>query len=262
MLIVHVPDSIQTSLMLGLDVEKWMSNELVDIVVAGMGFNPYNMPIQNWKEIGSRYGIPIYTSLNTRPLFKLYRDTFRSSSAWIKYIRGVADWWWHSNVDGIYLFNLFAHCEFNTEPLDKEIVYKPLDEIGEISSLRKKNKIYGIDSGSGMFTQGTVMSELPVVLDINERRIALKIGSDATDKDAVFMIHTWLNEDNQDARIWIRVNHVSVELIKTDDHRTATLPKGVLRSVNNDFTIYCNIESGRKNPVIVNDVFLEVIFKR
>ena len=262
MLIVHVPDSIETSLMLGLDVEKWMSSELVDIVVAGMGFNPYKIPIDNWKELGSRYGIPIYTSLNTRPLFKLYRDTFRSSSAWIKYIRGVADWWRYCNVDGIYLFNLFAHCEFNTKPLDKGIVYKPLDEMGEISTLQKKNKIYGIDSGVTMFTQGTVMSELPVVLDINERRIALKIGSDATDKDAVFMIHTWLNEDNQDARIWIRVNHVSVELIKTDDHRTATLPKGVLRSGNNDFTIYCNIESGRKNPVIVNDVFLEVIFKR
>jgi len=259
-LIVHVPDSIQTSLMLGLDVEKWMSNRLVDIVVVGMGFNPYNMPIQNWKEIGSRYGISIYTSLNTRPLFKLYRDTFRSSSAWIKYIRGVADWWWYSNVDGIYLFNLFTHCEFNTEPLDKETVYKPLDEIGEISSLRKKNKIYGIDSGSGMFTQGSVASELPLILDINERRITLNIGSDATDKDAVFMIHTWLNEDNQDARIWLRLNHVSVELIKIGDHRTAVLPKGVLRSGDNDFTMYCNIELEKGNPVIVNNVFIEVDF--
>ena len=97
-------------------------------------------------------------------------------------------------------------------------------------------------------------------MDINERRITLNIGSDATDKDAVFMIHTWLNEDNQDARIWLRLNHVSVELIKIGDHRTAVLPKGVLRSGDNDFTMYCNIESEKGNPVIVNNVFIEVDF--
>ena len=73
-------------------------------------------------------------------------------------------------------------------------------------------------------------------------------------------MHAWLNENDRDARIWIRVNHVSVELIKTGDHRTATLSKGVLRSGNNDFTMYCNIESEKGNPVIVNDVFLEVDF--
>ena len=259
-LIVHVPDSIQTSLMLGLDVEKWMSDELVDIVIAGMGFNPYNMPIQNWKEIGSRYGIPIYTSLNTRPLFKLYRDTFRSSDAWVKYIRGVADWWWYCNVDGIYLFNLFTHREFNTQPLDKEIVYKPLNEIGEVTSLKKKSKIYGVDSGPGMFAQASVASELPAILDINERRIKLNTGFDVEDEDAVFVIHAWLNKDDKDTRIWIRVNHVEFELIKHTEHRTATLPQGILMAGNNDFTMYCNIVSKTNNPVIVNDIFLEVVF--
>jgi hypothetical protein len=246
--------------MLGLDVEKWMSDELVDIVIAGMGFNPYNMPIQNWKEIGSRYGIPIYTSLNTRPLFKLYRDTFRSSDAWVKYIRGVADWWWYCNVDGIYLFNLFTHREFNTQPLDKEIVYKPLNEIGEVTSLKKKSKIYGVDSGPGMFAQASVASELPAILDINERRIKLNTGFDVEDEDAVFVIHAWLNKDDKDTRIWIRVNHVEFELIKHTEHRTATLPQGILMAGNNDFTMYCNIESKTNNPVIVNDIFLEVVF--
>ena len=258
--IVHVPDSIETSLMLGLDVEKWMSNQLVDIVVAGMGFNPYKMPIGNWKQLGLRYGIPIYTSLNTRPLFKLYRDTFRSSAAWIKYIRGVADWWWYCDVDGIYLFNLFTHCEFNTKPLDKEIVYKPLSEIGEISTLKKENKIYAIDSVVGMFTQASVASELPTILDKNERRILLNVGFDANDEDATFVLHVWLNQDGQDLRIWVRVNHVSVELMQDSNHWIATLPEGIFRTGENDFTMYCNIESVTNNPIIVTEVFVEAEF--
>ena len=31
-------------------------------------------------------------------------------------------------------------------------------------------------------------------------------------------------------------------------------------SGNNDFTMYCNIESKANNPVIINDIFLEVAF--
>ena len=150
----HVMDSAETSLELGQDVEAWLSEGLVDVLVVGMGFMPFTLRLDQWREMDDRYGVPIYPSINTRPLFRLYKERLRRPSAWQQYIRAAAAWWWQSGADGVYLFNLFTHEDDVVGRIDRELVYAPLKEVGVPAELDGKDKLYGIEAGGGSFAQG------------------------------------------------------------------------------------------------------------
>jgi len=89
---------------------------MVDILLVGIGFMPYSILLHEWKALGHRHGVPIYPSLNTRPLPRLYKQRLKRVSAWYEYIRAAAAWWWHKGVDGIYIFNLFTQEEKMLDP--------------------------------------------------------------------------------------------------------------------------------------------------
>ena len=48
--------------------------------------------------------------------------------------------------------------------------------------------------------------------------------------------------------------------MQDSNHWIATLPEGIFRTGENDFTMYCNIESVTNNPIIVTEVFVEAEF--
>ena len=63
-LTIHVSDSLQTSLLLGLDVETWLAEGLVGVLIAGMGFMPFSLQLDQWKGLGAQHGVQIYPALN------------------------------------------------------------------------------------------------------------------------------------------------------------------------------------------------------
>ncbi|MCX6992900.1 MAG: hypothetical protein NT011_07130 [Kiritimatiellaeota bacterium] len=103
---VHVPDSLEYCRDIGLDLECWLGEELVDILVTGEVYqlNPWLYSVQ----LGHKYDIPVYarlgeTRVNGEPKgmpAALYRESDAS-------FRGRALQAWASGVDGIYMFNFF-----------------------------------------------------------------------------------------------------------------------------------------------------------
>ena len=61
-LVVRVMDSIESSLLLGQDIETWLSQGLVDVLVVGMGLMPFTFNLEGWKAVGERYGVSVYPS--------------------------------------------------------------------------------------------------------------------------------------------------------------------------------------------------------
>ena len=59
-LVVRVMDSIESSHLLGQDIETWLSQELVDVLVVGMGLMPFTLNLESWRAVGERYGAPVY----------------------------------------------------------------------------------------------------------------------------------------------------------------------------------------------------------
>ena len=260
-LVVHVTDSLETSLNLGHDVQAWLSERLIDVLVVGMGSMPFSIPLDQWKSLGERYGVAVYPSLNTRHLFRLHKERMLPVSSLDEYIRGAAAWWWHNDADGVYLFNLFTLEDVWS--LEREQVYAPLKEIGDPAQLRGKDKLYAIEplADAGMFSQGSEAATLPVPMDIHERRLRLAMGPDASDPNARFRIHAWTSGGSAETKVWMRLNHTLLDPVGRDGHYSAEVPVGVMGVGPNDLTVFCNSELAETtDPIIVQDVLTSVVY--
>jgi hypothetical protein len=259
-LAVHVLDSAETSLNLGLEVEAWVSEGLVDVLVVGLGNMPYTIPLDRWQALGSLYGVPVYPSLDPRSLFMGYKERLKRDSAWHEYTRGAATWWWHNGADGVYVYNLFTGED--VWGLEKEPVYAPLKEIGDPAALVGKDKLYGIDhANAGVFSQGAETAPLPLALDVFERRLPLHMGPDADDPRARFTVHAWTSDGSADTKVWMRLNHALLETFWQDGHYEAEVPSGIMRVGCNDLAMRCDAELVKTaSPIIVHEVLTSVAY--
>ncbi len=104
LLAVRVPDSVEYCRGIGIDLERWFADGLVDLYVGGgnMKLNTYAYSV----ELAKKYGVKYYPSLDLpqfdEPRGFLYRD---SDAAW----RGRAAAALRAGADGIYYFNVFSN---------------------------------------------------------------------------------------------------------------------------------------------------------
>jgi len=99
---VRVPDSVEYSRVLGLDVETWLRDDLVDLLTVTGYFrlNPWKKSVA----LGHKYQVPVYAGLSeSRQRDKVARKVYASPEGF----RGRAMTAWSEGVDGIYLFNSF-----------------------------------------------------------------------------------------------------------------------------------------------------------
>ncbi len=123
---VRVPPTLEDSLRLGLDVPQWMSERLVDIVIAGGGFIPFDTPIRDFVEAAGTSGCLIYGCIeNLRPAVE------------DEIIRGIASHFWAEGASGIYLFNFFGKSH--------EWKKRVLAEIADPDALSRLSKKFQID---------------------------------------------------------------------------------------------------------------------
>ncbi|MCX6992858.1 MAG: hypothetical protein NT011_06915, partial [Kiritimatiellaeota bacterium] len=125
---------------IGLDLEKWLAEGLVDMLTVTCYFqlNPWEYSVK----LGHKYGVPVYAGLSES------RVRAGSAPGWppdfvrnsnLSY-RGRAMQAWQSGVDGIYMFNYFDPNAPGWR------------ELGDPKELLVKNKVYFMSprgSGSG-----------------------------------------------------------------------------------------------------------------
>ena len=102
LLTARVPDSVGYCMGMGLDIEQWMTEGLIDFLVAGGDFQ-----LNRWEystDLGKRYNIPVYADLDPSVRYDLGRRFDRNS---VEAYRGRAMEAWHAGAAGTYLFNLF-----------------------------------------------------------------------------------------------------------------------------------------------------------
>lgn len=151
LLAMRVPDSVELCLSTGLDPETWARQDWVDLFMAGSGLMPFSIPMEEWMELGRRYGIPIYGCLDRlHPIFRTGRPRFfvddppidEDDPSAYRFVWAAAHRFWKAGVDGIYLYDWFTHGgpsdpdEFGTVP-----------KVGEPAPLARLDKLYQIDPG-------------------------------------------------------------------------------------------------------------------
>ena len=99
---IRVPDSVEYSRATGLDVERWLREGLVDLLI-GSCYSQLN-PWEYLVELGHRYGVPVYPGLSesrVRGEVPPYRRQSQQSYRARALRAGQA------GAEGIYLFNFF-----------------------------------------------------------------------------------------------------------------------------------------------------------
>jgi len=97
----RLPDCIDYSKAVGLDVEKWMQEKLIDIYIGGFYFQ-----LKPWKEsveVCKKYGIKFYPSLDESRIRKVDWGFYRTSQATYRARVAAA---LQAGADGIYFFNI------------------------------------------------------------------------------------------------------------------------------------------------------------
>ena len=166
----RVPLSEERCLAIGLDVETWLKEDLVDILIFGGDLGPMAMApqLRSMVALAHRYRVPALANVCGSGLQPAH--TYHTNEAWW----GAAMNAWQAGADGIYTFNLFP-----TEPDER------LSRLGSPDTLKGLDKIYAIDAIEPRDFWGfdraalVVPDRLPITLVPNESaRALLPIGED------------------------------------------------------------------------------------
>lgn len=101
---VRVPASVDCCAALGLDVERWLVDDLVDLLVPGeWELSPWSA----WAALGQCHGVPVYPCLSWTGSKKRQGPPAAQQGLPYRHFRSRAMNVWHSGADGVYVFNLF-----------------------------------------------------------------------------------------------------------------------------------------------------------
>jgi len=130
---VRVPDSIGFASAIGLDIETWLANDLVDIVTGGGYF--HLEPWENLVELGRRHDVPVYPGLSAS---RIVSPSTPEDPGAIEPWRGEAMKAWEAGVSGIYTFNRFNP----NDPIFREL--------GDPELLKGLERTYEYNPGKNM----------------------------------------------------------------------------------------------------------------
>ena len=157
-----VPDNLQLSLNIGLDVKTWLEEDLLDIVIPGLGYAPFTLPVEQWTELAHHYNVPVYPCINKQAPWQVSNDAITEG------IRAVAANWYRAGADGIHFWNLGTPFEGKAgqELIDiRQRYYTCLKEVGDPKMLIGKDKLFCADHPVlSYYTHVSSQPPLPVVL--------------------------------------------------------------------------------------------------
>lgn len=159
---VRVPDSVEYASAVGLDLVRWMKEDLIDLMSVSCYFqlNPWKTSV----DLGHAHGVPVYPSLS-EARFK-NPESVRIRRCREGY-RGRALDAWNSGADGIYMFNFFN---------PKSELWR---ELGDPKALAAMDQIYttgfvSTKAANSWLSKGTQWLNLPVPLP--DKPIELSAG--------------------------------------------------------------------------------------
>jgi hypothetical protein len=158
-LALRVPPTLSDAYRMGLDVRTWIKEGLADILIAGGGFIPFDMPFEEFVGAARESNCQVFGCLE-------FLRFMRSPTLDEETNRAIAMRYWEAGADGLYLFNFFA------QPTEaKQNLFR---EIGSPAALANLNKRYQLDrrrwppgkweGHGGAFASATPAVQLPLTL--------------------------------------------------------------------------------------------------
>ena len=147
LLCARVPATPKACLYMGIDIQTWLQEKLIDVLAVGGGYITFDLPIAEMLALGKQHEVPVYPCLSQSGLmFRPPRgaSTKQTPEAWF----GAASRVWREGASGIYAFNIFPGPGTKA---DRDYARKILGTIGDLKQLEANSVSYAIsDAGSWM----------------------------------------------------------------------------------------------------------------
>jgi hypothetical protein len=127
----RLPSRVDCCRNIGLDVERWFADDLVDVIISCIEFDSFTGPIEQLVELGHRHDATVYACMSDSCF--AFAHVADRQPAWA----GAATRALGAGADGIYTFNNFSP----TLPT--------WNVIGDPATLKGQDKIYAVDNLAG-----------------------------------------------------------------------------------------------------------------
>ena len=202
-LLVRVPPTLYDSARIGIDVEAWIKEGLVDYVATGGGFIPFEMPIGEFVRAAEGTECRILGSLESM------RWTLDE-----EVLRALAARFWDAGVDGLYFFNYFnAPNEWKRKVLGEMVDREKLPRLDKRYELDHTDRIDSVEAHMGSFRYTVPLASLPVVMEetLEEGGSTLTLDiADDTDAAAVRTLALGFDGFGDDDSLDVRINGATV----------------------------------------------------
>jgi len=220
-LVVRVPADVQGCESVGLDVRRWISEGLVDIVVGetlgGPELLDHTSDLRTLVEAAKDSATRIHAALHALV------DSDRLHQAANEMLRAAASNYWAQGVDGLYLAYWFGYWPY------KAPFYEMLREAPHPDVMGPKDKTYYIPTMTGRYPEPrlepNLKMQLPVDLNVGQTvRLELPISDDLTHWDRTGRVHQ--------AVLRFRVMNVTEQDRLQFSINGRRLPDELLRTIN------------------------------
>ncbi len=179
---VRVPNTIWGARNLGFDVETWIKEELVDIVVPSTFFNAdLEENIREWADLACDTSVRInpaieegYMAGHTGGVLRCFYNPPVMLPLSLEMIHAIAARHWRNGADGLYVFNWFgtrATYDFDPRPA--------LYDIGDPQRLTFKNKRYVVMRRDESTTNCLPLErQIPVALTAQPVKVFITVADD------------------------------------------------------------------------------------
>lgn len=204
LLAARVLDTPAMALRTGLDVECWLKEGLLDLLVVGGGYMPYGGRVKEFIDMAHGYGVPAYPCINH------FQNPVK--------MRSYASNFWALGADGVYVFNYYGVREGSEEQ-------QCLQQMGDPEALLGLDKQYQPDNGFTWFPYGlgSAPPQFPVPL-IYGTPIEIVVGDDvqkAAREGLLAEIRLQVKVANMDGSEEIRIQINGVPVPAIDIQRVA-----------------------------------------
>jgi hypothetical protein len=173
---VRMPGTVDACRRIGLDIETWLRERLVDRLLTGGGYVCYSTPAEELVKLGHDFEVPVYPCINCPANYTLGGGNLRAAAS---------NLWW-AGADGLYLWNF----QYIPAPESRgygrpapEQYKKHLPEIADPQKLKYLDKSFAVSRRVwDQYQRASAPAPLPVVLGSgtgkDAQAIPVRIGDD------------------------------------------------------------------------------------
>jgi len=262
---VRIPDAVRLCVHMGIDIETWLKEGLIDMVIPGGYYHV--VPWEEMIQLGHAHDVPVYPCISASRLReRVSQELDREYLLW----RGEALNIWGAGADGVYAFNYYDFDKGDASFL----------KMGDSDKLKHVARIYAPNRGSINKWLGKELASsfglLPLTVKQGQSQSAqLQVYEETSDQNNVeTTLRLRFSDFSHEANLQVSLNGVSLSGLKISPLRGEKLSSmdvlavpgcwvqcpvdpSVLKRGGNEITVTCT-GGTVSEPLVFQDVQLEV----